>query len=168
MAKRGRKVIPLDDPRVGRLIEALQAGNYIEHACDFAGVGKSTVYRWLDRGQQEHENIEQGLKPTRSETPYLELWDAIKKARGEALVRNVAVINTAARGGTWQAAAWWLERTAPQQFGRTLKTEVTGEGGKPIEMSVTVGALEAKIAALIGEVVVENESSDSEVVDAIE
>ena len=169
MAKQaGRKVIPLDDPRVGRLIEALKAGNYLEHACDFAGIGKSTVYRWLDRGQQESENIEQGMKPDRHEAQYLELWDAIKRARGEATIRNVAVINNAARGGTWQAAAWWLERTAPQQFGRTMKAEITGEGGKPIEMSVTVNALEAKIAALIGEVVVEDESSDSEVVDAIE
>jgi hypothetical protein len=167
MAKtKGRKVTPADDPRVKRLIEALQAGNYLEHACDFAGIGKSTVYRWLDRGQQESENIEQGMKPTRSEATYLELWDAIKKARGEATVRNVAVINNAARSGTWQAAAWWLERTSPQQFGRFNRVEVTGDNGEAIKVSVTVNALEAKIAALIGEVV--DESGDSEVIDAPE
>jgi hypothetical protein len=166
MAKRtGRKVTPATDPRVERLIEALKAGNYLEHACDFAGIGKSTVYRWLDRGQQESENIEQGLKPDKHEKQYLELWDAIKKARGEATVRNVAVINNAARGGTWQAAAWWLERTAPQQFGRRMQAEITGEGGEPIKVSVTVNALEQKIAALIGEI---DESSDSEIIDASE
>jgi transposase len=166
MAKRtGRKVTPATDVRVERLIEALKAGNYLEHACDYAGIGKSTVYRWLDRGQQEAENIEQGLKPDRHEKQYVELWDAIKRARSEATVRNVALIQQAARNGTWQAAAWWLERTAPQQYGRSVRAEVTGENGEPIKVSVTVNALEAKIAALIGEI---DESSDSEIIDATE
>jgi hypothetical protein len=76
--KRGRKVVGIDDPRVKQLLSALQAGNFVEDACDFAGIGVSTVYRWLDRGLQESETIASGAKPNKHERPYLELWEAIK------------------------------------------------------------------------------------------
>lgn len=160
--KVGRKVTPIDDVRVKNLIEALNAGNYVDHACDYAGIGKSTIYRWIDRGQNEADRIEAGGKPDPHEKQYLELWEAIKKARASAMVRNVAIIQQAARNGTWQAAAWWLERTAPQQFGRRLSAEITGAEGGAINVSVTVDALEAKIAALLGEA---NEPIDAEPVD---
>ena len=159
--KRGRKVVGIDDPRVKQLLSALQAGNFVEDACDFAGIGKSTVYKWLDRGLQETENIEAGAKPNKHERVYVELWDAIKSARAEAKVRNVAIIQNAAKNGTWQAAAWWLERTAPQQYGRRLSAEISGEDGGAIKV-VTVGALEAKIAALMGDV---DDSINSEIPD---
>jgi hypothetical protein len=164
--KTGRKVTDIDDPRVQRLVEALKAGNYIEHACDYSGIGKSTVYRWVDRGQNEHERIEAGGEPDAEESKYLQLWEAIKTARAQAFVRNVALIQQAANQGTWQAAAWWLERTAPQQYGRRLSAEVTGAEGNAIAVSVTVDALENKIASLLG--VTEDESSNTEVADASE
>jgi hypothetical protein len=159
--KRGRKVVGIDDPQVKQLLSALQAGNFVEDACDFAGIAKSTVYRWLDRGLQESDSIAAGEKPNKNERVYLELWDAIKSARAEAKVRNVAIIQNAAKNGTWQAAAWWLERTAPQQYGRRLSAEISGEDGGAIKV-VTVNALEAKIAALMGDV---DESVDSEIPD---
>jgi hypothetical protein len=52
-----------------------------------------------------------------------------------------------------------LERTAPQQYGRRLSAEISGEDGGAIKV-VTVGALEAKIAALMGDA---DESVDSEI-----
>lgn len=163
--KTGRKVMEVDDPRVERLVDALKAGNFIDHACDYAGIGRSTIYRWLDRGQNEYDRIEAGGEPDPIEAQYLELWDTIKKARAGAFVRNVALIQQAANNGTWQAAAWWLERTAPAQYGRRLSAEITGAEGEPIAVSVTVDALENKIASLLGVV---DESSNSEVIDASE
>lgn len=163
--KTGRKVMEVDDPRVKRLVDALQAGNFIDHACDYAGVGRTTVYRWLDRGQNEHERIASGGEPDPDEAKYLELWDTIKKARASAFVRNVALIQQAANQGTWQAAAWWLERTAPQQYGRRLSAEITGAEGDAINVSVTVDALEAKIAALLGVPAVDDATSNPEIVD---
>lgn len=162
--KMGRKVMEVDDPRVRRLIEALQSGNFMEHACDYAGVSKSTVYRWLDRGQNEHERIENGEEPDKFEATYFELYKEVKKARATAYVRNVALIQQAANNGTWQAAAWWLERTAPQQYGRRLSAEITGAEGDAINVSVTVDALENKIAGLLGAKVAD-ESSDSDLAD---
>lgn len=124
-AKRGRRVKQLDSPEVQLLLSALRAGNYFEHACAYAGLAPSTVYRWLERGRIEAASIQNGNQPNPEEAEYLDLCNTIEKARADAVVANVAIIQNAARNGTWQAAAWWLERTMPQQFGRQLKAEVT-------------------------------------------
>ena len=129
MAKLGRRPAEPNDPRVQLLLTALKGGNYFEHSCDFAGIARSTAYRWLERGRTERERIESGEKPDPQEANYLEICNTIEKARAEAVVANVTVIQQAARSGTWQAAAWWLERTMPQQFGRQIKAEVTSSDG---------------------------------------
>lgn len=125
MAKAGKRPTEIDSLKVETLVTALRTGNYFEHACAFAGLSPSTVYRWLERGRKEREIIEQGNKPDPNEMHYVELCDTIEKARAEAVVRNVGIIQKAANNGTWQAAAWWLERTMPTQFGRQIKAEVT-------------------------------------------
>ena len=83
--------------RQERILQAIRAGNYVETATLAAGIGKSTFYGWLDR--------------------YPDFADAVQKARADAETRYVAVIEKAA-GTSWQAAAWWLERTAPDRWGR--------------------------------------------------
>lgn len=125
MATKGRKPTPIKDPKVELLLQALRNGNYVEHACDYAGLNKSTVWRWVERGRAERERVENGLAPDTKEQHFVELCNLIEKARADAIVANVAIIQQAARDGTWQASAWWLERTLPQQYGRQLKAEVT-------------------------------------------
>lgn len=125
MAKQGRRPTELENPKIQNLITALRAGNYFEHACAYAGIASSTAYRWLERGRREQQSQADGNKPNNIEQHYLELCETIEKARADAIVGNVAIIQNAAKAGTWQAAAWWLERTMPNQFGRQLKAEVT-------------------------------------------
>jgi len=50
-------------------------------------------------------------------------------------VRNVAIIETAAPRN-WQAAAWWLERKNYDRWGRKERTELVGEGGGPVLLSM--------------------------------
>lgn len=94
----------LNKERQARLCEALRAGNTRAAAAEYAGIGTSTLYRWLDRGEAQQRGA------------YRDFWDAVKKAEADAEVRNVALIQRAANGGTWQAAAWWLERRRPSQW----------------------------------------------------
>jgi transposase-like protein len=154
MAQKGRKVATKDDPKFKLLIQALQSGNYVETACLYAGLAPSTVYRWVERGRNERDRQEQGLEPNPVETPYVELCEAVEKARANAVVANVAIIQQAARTGTWQAAAWWLERTMPNQFGRKIQAEVT--------TTVSVQDLERRMLELIGE----SDSGDIQEADA--
>jgi len=143
MATRGRKVTQLADPKVVLLLQALSAGNYVEVSCAYAGLSVGVVYQWLEKGKAEKTRIENGDLADPTKKTYLELFEAIESARAKAIVGNVAVIQKAARDGTWQAAAWWLERTNPQQFGRKIQAEVTGR--------ISIDDLERRMLELIGD-----------------
>lgn len=119
-----------------RILQAVQAGNYLETAAQFAGIDGSTMRRWLQKGEGEG-----------APEPYRTFYTALKSARASAEVRSVALIQTAASNGTWQAAAWYLERSYPDRWGRT-RVEVTGADNAPIRVDVDSEALEAKVRAL--------------------
>lgn len=104
----------MDEQRVRKLLDALKGGVDINTASQFAGINYQTVYRWVERGQRENERQEQGLEPLESEAEFYELWQSMRKARAEAVVRNMAQIQKAANQGDWKAAAWWLERATPK------------------------------------------------------
>lgn len=141
--KRGRKPPSMSDERIKALLQALQGGNYIETACAYAGIAVSTVYYWLDRGRTEKARRDSGETPDKTKDVYLELLEAVEKARAQAVVANVTIVQQAARSGTWQAAAWWLERSMPQQYGRRLQAEVT--------TSVTIEDLERRMLEFISD-----------------
>lgn len=147
----GRNAPDVNSDKIKAFINALKNGAYIETACTYTGVGESSVYRWLERGRAENARIESGEKTDPNETPYWELWEAIEKARSEATLRNLTLIQTAAQGGSWQAAAWYLERTTPKLYARRNYNEITGANGGAVEVSLSVDDLNAKIATLMGE-----------------
>ena len=110
-----------------KICEALRAGNYIETACEFAGIVPATYYRWI----ADSEKPDAGVL-------LVEFREAVKKARATAEVRNVALIQQAAQDpNKWQASAWWLERSFPNRWGRQQKVtqEISGPNGGPIEMT---------------------------------
>ncbi len=106
-----------------RLVEVFRLGQTsIEDACAYVGIARSTYHRWMQDNQ--------------------DFSDAIQKARAEAVVGYLAVIRKAANSGQWQAAAWWLERVLPEQYGRKVTTEVITRD----KFMETVAALEAELA----------------------
>lgn len=106
----------MDENKVKVLLDALKGGADIRTASQFAGLNYSTVYMWVERGQRENERVEAGLGSSDDEQAYLDLWQRMRKARAEAVVRNVAQVQKAAQQGDWKAAAWWLERTVPEHY----------------------------------------------------
>ncbi|PZC52328.1 hypothetical protein LH53_05795, partial [Mesotoga sp. TolDC] len=52
------------------------------------------------------------------------LYDSIIKAEGEAIARNIAIIQRAAQDGVWQAAAWFLERRYPNDYARKERLDI--------------------------------------------
>ena len=107
---------------------ALQNGNYIETACDFVGINRATLYRWL---QESEEN---DAKPILKE-----LSDTVRKARAQAEMRNVLRIQKAA-DDSWQAAAWWLERSQPKKWSKQTNVELSGVNGNPINVALDTRA----------------------------
>lgn len=133
------------------IIENLRLGNYIEHASAAAGLAKSTLYAWLERGRKEQERINAGLEPDEAESEFMEFSNAVEKARAEAVARNVAIIQKSAHSGTWQAAAWWLERTQQQIFGRKQQLEHTGAEGQAIKLEVSTQEIEDKVKQVLSQ-----------------
>jgi transposase len=106
-----------------KIVTALRAGNYQETAARYAGISEATFYRWLNESLAEGASKE--LQQFR---------EAVEKARADAEVRNVHLIQQAANDGTWQAAAWFLERSHHQRWGRKQSVELTGEDGGPVQV----------------------------------
>lgn len=115
-----------------RILAALRAGNYMETAARYAGIDESTLHRWIARGNDTDDE------------PYHQFCKAVEKARAEAEVRNVHLIQGAAQGGTWQAAAWFLERSFPGRWGRRDKVEHSGPDGGPITLKGLADLMEVK------------------------
>jgi hypothetical protein len=145
MPKMGRKRITIDDPRIDRLLNALKVGHFVEEACKYAPIHKATFYRWLQQGEIIDAKAERGEPLTEDEQEIRDLCDAIKAA--EVSGQNVALdkIREAINLGTWQAAAWFLERRNKKWSNRT---EITGPDGGPVQ-TVTVEDVDEKIRNLI-------------------
>jgi hypothetical protein len=114
-----------------RIVGMLASGCTVEVAASAVGVRRETLHRWLQRGQEAREAREAGQAlPARSRA-YLALLDAAEEARSKAEVTALATIQRAARSGSWQAAAWWLERTVPERYA-AAKAARRATPGRPV------------------------------------
>lgn len=86
---------------VKKITDAIKIGATYSLAAGYAGIAESTLYDWLAK------------RP--------EFSEAVKAAEGMGAVGWLAKIEKAASDGTWQAAAWKLERRYPQDYGRTVQ-----------------------------------------------
>jgi hypothetical protein len=91
-----------------QLCKAVASGLYLEVACELVGVGRSTTYRWLSQADG-------------GEPKYVAFRDALKKARAQAEQRALAAVLRAGKR-SWLPMAWFLERSAPQRWGRRDRT----------------------------------------------
>jgi len=89
----------LNPERIQRICDALRSGNTRQASAQYAGVNYHSLRRW------ERSNDD--------------FADAIKKAEADHVVYCVATIKKA-MPTHWQAAAWWLERRRPDDYGRNL------------------------------------------------
>lgn len=145
-----------------KVVAFVRAGSFANVAARASGIGESTYYRWLERGEScetDHAALveaplahvrtlgkERGLKCSRwgrdrlieallfDEYPFWEFRESVKEAEAEAEISRLVKIESAA-DEHWQAAAWWLERKYSDRYGRTLRTEVSGPDGGAIRIS---------------------------------
>jgi len=158
----------LPQPRVGRktlltpevtetICDLLKRGNYLQTAARYVGIAPETLGSWLRRGNEliaedkdDYDEYEQ---------LFVVLALEVEKARSFAEIKAVEVIRNA-MPSQWQAAAWYLERTNNAQWGRTVRAEVTGDNGGPIQ--VDVDSVMRKVEALTQRVVKAEVIEDAE------
>lgn len=130
---RGRKPRLLDKEDMDEFIDALTAGNTVRNACAMVGLEEWTFYSWMKKAESamKGEDIKYG-------DVYIKFAKTVKACRAKAEHRNVMIIQTSAKK-SWQASAWWLERTHPQDWGQKHTHRIGGDPeGVPIEHSSEV------------------------------
>jgi hypothetical protein len=115
----------LSDEVTERVVSAVRAGNYAEAACQAAGIGQSTYYRWMARGAQEPGSAYAGFR------------EAVLRAEAEAEVHAVALVRRA-MADDWRAAIAYLERRHPVRWRSRQQTELVGPGGGPLQTQHTI------------------------------
>lgn len=123
--------------RINQISQAVAAGAYAKSAAAMAGITERTYYNWIDWGRREQE-------------PYFTFYKAMQEAEAQAEVANIAIVRSAAQDGTWQAAAWYLERKHPERWGRRdrVTTEMTARVSLTDPKAALLAALEAAAAPL--------------------
>jgi transposase len=111
MAGRKSKYTP---ENVKTIVNAIEQGVPYRHAAAMVGVDEDTLLNWRKR--------------------HSDFAESIKAAEGRAVAGRLARIRQA-EPDHWQAAAWWLERKYPQEFGKTVQEQQhTGKDGEPLEI----------------------------------
>lgn len=80
-----------------KMVEALKKGAYVELAIKYARISKTTHYSWMRMGEK-------------GDPKYRDYYEQITAADSYGGLQALETINAAAANGTWQAAAWLLER----------------------------------------------------------
>lgn len=105
-----------------RILQAIQAGATYEYAATYAGISRTTLYYWMQKGEQQKRGA------------FRTFLNEFKKAEARCCVGALAVVQKAAQAGTWQAAAFLLER----RFGYTK------DGPPPVQITIDVDAIDSR------------------------
>jgi transposase len=97
------------------IVDALEQGAYAATACEAAGIGESTYYRWLARGEQAANDYADENEPKRDdytnakahkaaltkwrknaeqELPFVEFWEAVTRATARAELFAVRTLHS--------------------------------------------------------------------------
>ena len=132
----------------------LKLGYYQEDAAIMAGIAPSTYYDWLKKGAEEDSKQDEikALGDESSPLPaiiegsdielvyvFSEFSEAVARARAEAEGAHIKNIRRAADNGTWQASAWFLERSFPKKWGKRSTLDIDAQGDEPIKFQISYG-----------------------------
>ena len=120
----------LDSETVDLLVTGLKGGLSQKKSAIYAGIGETTFYRWQRAYKKIDEECGGNPKAIKNadDLDLWEFWQSIKKAKIEGELGHLAVINKAASNGVWQASAWYLERSNPEEWSKRERN-VLDDGG---------------------------------------
>ncbi len=114
-----------------KILTVLTVGAYRSDACHYVGIQYETLRAWLRRG--EARNARRVLRILRRGS---------SRPRRPPRIKALGTVRTA-MDKNWQAAAWYLERKNPQEWGNRQRHEHTGKDGGPIRTQLRIGELPA-------------------------
>lgn len=160
--RRGRVPTLVKPDVMKRFLDLVRAGNYLQTAAIASGIGRSTLWSWVQRGRRERERLiatesDGGkVEPLESERVYLDFLDAVERAEAEAEayhVTNIRALAGPSNDGQVRARAsfGYLERKAPERWSRSERHDVHVGGGTESTVTVVVEQEQReRTAAILG------------------
>lgn len=133
------KRVRFDAALAAALLEHLALGAPVLTSCGAAGVSELRYYAWIARGEKAREAEDAGRKIRERDVPFRDFAIAAQRAQALAIIDLHSQIRKAAETD-WRAAAYLLERIAPENYGKRVTVHVGRDA--------SVGAAEAEDAAL--------------------
>lgn len=116
--------LKLTEKTIEKAQKGIAIGTPQKYVAQSLGISEEAWYSWMRRGEHDLQN-------DKDDTIFAKFYESVKKAQAKSVSRCVSMIQKASID-TWQAAAWWLERRYPEEFGRKEKVDVSG-----VEIHVT-------------------------------
>jgi hypothetical protein len=118
----GRQTL-LNEAVEKRVLDGLQSGAHFSDVAKYAGITERTLFRWLERGKKYKDALDNDLPVVEADSQYYEFSQRVSETVGAVRLRMVGRIVQAADGTDgsnpdWKAAAWYLERSSPEHWGR--------------------------------------------------
>ena len=98
-----------------RICQAIQLGATYVLSAQYGGVSYDAFNDWMNKGQVATSGAN------------YQFYHAVKAAEARGVIGWLAKIEKEASEGSWQAAAWKLERRYPSEYGRSVH-ELSGPG----------------------------------------
>ena len=126
----------LTEDTQAKITQAIRLGSTYKMASQYAGISYVSFNQWCKRGEEElarreSGKVKKGSKQWKAEQIFVDFFNAVKEAEGQAVIGWLAKIEASANDGSWQAAAWKLERRYPSDYNRN-RVEHTGKDGEAI------------------------------------
>lgn len=113
-----------------KIVGLIREGNFAARAAAACGISESTFYNWCRDGRDALAKYQEGgAKLTQDEQRKMAFLVSIKEAEALAEAQALEVIQKAAHTGTWQAAAWYLERKHGARWLKKEQIEATIHDG---------------------------------------
>lgn len=153
----------LTDELVDTIVGLVLEGNYLDTAAAAAGIGRATLYRWLERADDIEAAAMEHVEPNATDVDlyehtdpdlwrYLDFRDTLKAAEAYAETELLRMVRNPGFG-PWQAAMTILERRKPQHWRRRDSHEVEAKGGFAIRVQTVApeGDKRDRVTALLEE-----------------
>ena len=81
------------------IVALVEAGNYVETAAKAHGIGRSTMWEWLQKGAEATRALAAGEHLPERARGYADFADALTRARARAEVNAIEVVRRVMQGG---------------------------------------------------------------------
>ena len=124
---RGEKITKLTPEVIEQVRQLLSEGLNQRTVAGLVGVNPGTLCDWRRQGEDGRGGL------------YADFLAALEVGRAQAIARNVGIVQRAADSGIWQAAAWWLERTDPENYAKKDHITHAGDPSAPLQITTKWG-----------------------------